>query len=242
MRALRNLLIVVVVLGGLFVIADRLAVNFAEGEVADRLKASGSMNTDPEVTIHGFPFLTQVVGSGLEDVEVSVKEFDATTDGKSVRIADLNAHLRGVEFSGGFSQATAKTAEGTARIGYADLLKAARPDPIDVAPGVTAKVVGLSDGGNGKIKVEIEAEVFGATLPKPLEVLSTPTVQDGEVRVKADALPSLGIKVAEDKVREITDFQQKVGGLPGGIELSKVTPAKDGVEISVEGSSVRLAG
>ncbi len=91
-------------------------------------------------------------------------------------------------------------------------------------------------------QVEIEAEVFGATLPKPLEVLSTPTVQDGEVRVKADALPSLGIKVAEDKVREITDFQQKVGGLPGGIELSKVTPAKDGVEISVEGSSVRLAG
>ena len=235
MRALRTLLIVAVVLGGLFVLVDRLAVNYAEGEVADRLKASGSMNADPEVSIHGFPFLTQVVGSGLEDVEVSVKEFDASTDGKSVRIADLNAHLRGVEFSGGFGQATARTAEGTARIGYDDLLKAAKPDPIDVAPGVTAKVVGLSDGGNGKIKVEVEAEMFGTTLPKP-------TVQDGEVRVKADALPSLGIKVAEDKVREITDFQQKVGGLPGGIALSKVTPAKDGVEISVEGSSVRLAG
>jgi hypothetical protein len=37
MRALRILLIVVVVLGGLFVIDDRVAVHFAEGEVADKL-------------------------------------------------------------------------------------------------------------------------------------------------------------------------------------------------------------
>jgi hypothetical protein len=45
MRALRILLIIVVILGGLFVAADRLAVHFAEGEVADRLKTQEGLTT-----------------------------------------------------------------------------------------------------------------------------------------------------------------------------------------------------
>ncbi|MEK8171442.1 hypothetical protein NKH77_24475 [Streptomyces sp. M19] len=39
-RALRTTLIVVVVLGGLFVGADRLALHFAESEVADKIKST----------------------------------------------------------------------------------------------------------------------------------------------------------------------------------------------------------
>lgn len=61
MRALRILLIVVVVLGGLFVLADRLAVHFAEGEAADKLRTSENLASTPDVSIKGFPFLTQVV-------------------------------------------------------------------------------------------------------------------------------------------------------------------------------------
>ncbi|MGW4731370.1 LmeA family phospholipid-binding protein [Streptomyces shenzhenensis] len=245
MRALRIFLIVVVILGGLFVIVDRVAVRFAQGQAADRLRTTENLSATPDVSINGFPFLTQLVGGSLDDVEVGIKDYQAATgtDGRSIRIDDLNAHMKGVEFAGDFSSATAATADGTATIAYDELLKTAKSDTTQVAPGVTARVVGLSDGGNGKIKVSVEATVLGAKLPNPVSVLSTVTVKGDAVQVHADSLPKLGgVNLAEDRVREITDFQQAIDQLPGGIKLDKVQAAPDGVEITVKGSNVRLAG
>ncbi len=243
MRALRILLIVVVILGGLFVIADRVAVNFAEGEAADQLRSSENLASTPDVSINGFPFLTQVVGGELDDVEVGIDGYEASTgDGaEKIRIDHLRANMKGVGFSSDFSSATAATA--TATIAYDELMKAAKSEPTDVAPGVTAKVIGLSDGGNGKIKVSLQATAFGVELPQPVEVLSSVTVKDNDVEVVADGLPEIGGKqLAESRIRAITDFQQTIDELPGGIQLDKVEAAKDGVEITVKGSNVRLAG
>ncbi|WP_320785024.1 DUF2993 domain-containing protein [Streptomyces sp. CRN 30] len=245
MRALRILLIVVVVLGGLFVAADRLAVNFAEGEVADKLKAQEDLDTTPDVSINGFPFLTQVVASELDDVEVTMDGYEATAGkgSEKVRIDDLKAHMKGVEFSGDYSRATAATATGTASVSYAELLKAAGSDQAQITPGVTAGIVGLSDGGNGKIDVAVEATVLGTKLPEPIHVLSSVTVKDNKVGVSADSLPSFGdVSLSDAQIRQITDFQQAIDELPGGIRLDKVEAAKNGVEITVKGSDVRLAG
>jgi hypothetical protein len=246
MRALRALLIVVVILGGLFVVADRVAVGFAEDEVADKLRTTEKLSATPDVSINGFPFLTQLAGGELDDVEVGIDAYQADTGTESgtIRIDDLRARMKGVEFSGDYSSATAASATGTAAVSYDELLKAARSaDPVQVAPAVTAQITGLSDGGNGKIKVEIEATVLGARLPKPVYVLSSVTAQGDSVRVQADSLPSFnGVELAENRVRTVTDFEQQIDGLPGGIKLDKVQAAADGVEITVKGSDVRLAG
>lgn len=245
MRALRILLIVVVILGGLFVLADRLAVGFAEDEAAGRLQANENLAAAPDVSIKGFPFLTQVASGTLDDVEVGIDNYEAAagTDGKTIRIDDLTANMKGVEFSGDYSSATAATATGTASITYAELLKAAKSEATQVAPGVTANVVGLSDGGNGKIKVAVEATVLGKRLPEPVHVLSSVTVQGDTVKVHADTLPNFGgAEIAEARARAITDFEQKIDALPGGIRLDQVRAAKNGVEITVKGSGVRLAG
>ncbi|MFD7687295.1 DUF2993 domain-containing protein [Streptomyces sp. NPDC059781] len=247
MRALRILLIVIVILGGIFVVVDRVAVNFAEGEAADRLKATENLANTPDVSINGFPFLTQLADGTLDEVEVGIRDYEAGTgDGaKRIRIADLRADMHGVDFSTDFSSAVADSATGTATIAYDELLKTAgRSEPGRVAPGVTARVVGLSDGGNGKIKVALEATVLGAELPEPVSVLSSVTVVDGDtVRVKADSVPALGgVEIVESSVRQVTDFEQRIDGLPGGIRLDKVEAAENGVDITVKGSDVRLVG
>jgi hypothetical protein len=242
MRALRILVIVAVILGGLFVVADRVAVGFAEDEVAKKLKSSEGLTATPNVSINGFPFLTQVAGGELDDVEVGISDYEATTGNSddSIRIADLTAHMRGVKFSGDYSSATAASATGAATISYDELLKAAKSEPTRILPGVTAQVTGLSDGGNGKIKVNIKVSALGSSTTYP--VLSTVTVDDDVVKVHADNLPNLVVQAAEGQVRSITDFQQRIDGLPGGIKLDKVEAASDGVEISVRGSNVQLAG
>ncbi|MFC8358736.1 DUF2993 domain-containing protein [Streptomyces griseorubiginosus] len=242
MRALRILLITVVILGGLFVAADRLAVHFAEGEVADRLQSREGLATTPSVDIKGFPFLTQVAGGELDDVQVGMKEYDADTGtgGGKIRIDDLNAAMKGVAFSGDYSSATASSAAGSAAVTYDQLLKAAKSQETRLPFGITAKVVGLSDGGDGKIKVDIKV----SALEKPVSVLSTVSVVDGDtVRVHADSIPSFGnITLADSDFRSIADFDQRIEGLPGGIKLDKVQAGANGVEIAVKGSNVRLAG
>ncbi|QIY63376.1 DUF2993 domain-containing protein [Streptomyces sp. RPA4-2] len=248
MRALRIILVVTVILGGLFVIADRVAVGFAENKAADRIRSSEGLAGTPDVSIEGFPFLTQVAGGELDDVKIGIKDYEASAEGAkgaaggTIRIDALNAEMHGVRFNGDYSSATANSASGSATVSYAELLKAAKAQPTEVAPAVTAQVVGLSDGGNGKIKVEITATVLGKKL-RPVSVLSSVTVVGGNtVKVRADGLPKLGVDLVEGRIRTVTDFEQKIDGLPGGIKLDRIEAAANGVAISVKGSDVKLVG
>ncbi|MBO1337507.1 DUF2993 domain-containing protein [Streptomyces sp. VRA16 Mangrove soil] len=242
MRALRILLIIVVILGGLFVIADRIAVNIAEGKAADKIRESEGLPSTPSVSINGFPFLTQVADGTLDDVEIGIKNYDAKGSGGSIRIADLDAEMHGVKFDSSYSSATADSATGTARISYAELLKAVqKQDPAQLAPGITATISGLSYGGDGKVKVELAVKLLGRTVNVP--VISSISVTDGKVSAKADSLPRIGaVDLAENRVRAVTDFQQAIDDLPAGIKLDNVEAVKDGIEISVTGSDLHLVG
>ncbi|MFI7383549.1 DUF2993 domain-containing protein [Streptomyces sp. NPDC049813] len=242
MRALRILLIFVVIVGGLFVIADRVAVNFAENKAADKLRTSEGLTDTPDVSIEGFPFLTQVAAGSLDDVRIGIKDYDAKSGGESIRIADLDAEMHGVKFDSSYSSATAETATGTARISYAELLKAVKKqDAAQVAPGVTARIDGLSYGGGDKVKVAVTVNTPVGTLHPT--VLSSIKVTDGKVSARADSLPKAGaLELAESRIRAVTDFQQAIDDLPAGIELDKVAPVTDGVEITVKGSNLDLVG
>ncbi|MEU2562582.1 DUF2993 domain-containing protein [Streptomyces longispororuber] len=245
-RAIRILLIVVVVLGGLFVAADRFAVSFAENEAAEKLKSQEGLSSTPDVSIKGFPFLTQVIGGKLDDVEISIKDYDAKSDGDTIRVDDLDATMHGVDFSSDYSSATADSAAGVARISYDELLKAAESEPVELPLGATGKVVGLSDGGDGKIKVAVEVSKGGTKLPKPVHVLSSVSVEGDTIRVHADKVPDklevlgLSIRLPEGLVRDVTDFEEKVSDLPGGIRLDTVQAAPDGVDVAVKGENVDL--
>ena len=168
----------------------------------------------------------------------------ALSGATTIRIDDLKAHMKGVKLSitgNTASSATATSATGTASISYDQLLKAAKSAPTPVFTGVTAQIVGLSDGGDGKIKADMKVTVTGiGTTTYP--VLSTVTVEGNTVKVHADNLPKLVVNLADSRVRSITDFQQTLDQLPGGVKLDSVQAAKGGVDIKVKGSNVRLAG
>ncbi|MFD7864402.1 DUF2993 domain-containing protein [Streptomyces sp. NPDC057682] len=229
MRALRILLVVLVVLAGLFTAVDRAAVWFAESRAADRVEVSGATIKSTDVSIKGFPFLTQVLGKELDEVEVKVDGIEATAGGRALRIDRMTADLHRVRLADGFSGATADRATGTAVVSYADLTKAAAQDVV------------VEYGGKGKVKVTGSVNILGRTLTR--SVLSTVTLVDGHtVRVHADKVPGEGIPGLEGLVREKTDFEREVGTLPNGLKLERIEPTAAGLEISVTGTDVRLAG
>ncbi|MFE7758489.1 DUF2993 domain-containing protein [Streptomyces sp. NPDC057418] len=231
MRALRILLIIAVVLGGVFVAVDRAAVYFAESEAESRVRFGGAQTGSTEVSIKGFPFLTQVAGSELDQVDVTVKDIEASAAGRSIRISEVRAQLRQVTLGAGYTSATASRATGTAVISYADLTEAA-DDGITVAYG-----------GSGKVKVtgSVEIPLMGKAVTR--SVLSTVTLADGDtVKVRADEVPGEGIPGLEELVRKKTDFQREISGLPQGLKLEKIEVTPGGLEISMAGSGIALAG
>ncbi|MEU7566721.1 DUF2993 domain-containing protein [Streptomyces fradiae] len=229
MRALRTLLIIAVVLGGLFTVVDRLAVAAAESEAADRIRTGQGLAGTPDVSIRGFPFLTQVLGEELDQVDVAMTGVEATAGGRTVRVGELDAELRGVRLENGYSRAVAASATGTARISYEELSKASDKD------------VALGYGGDGKLKVTGSLEVLGRTLTR--SVLSTVSVVDGDtLRVRADEVPGEGIPGIEELVRQRTDFDREVKGFPAGLGIERVEATPDGLQITVTGRNLVLAG
>uniref|UniRef100_A0AAU2VRC8 DUF2993 domain-containing protein n=1 Tax=Streptomyces sp. NBC_00008 TaxID=2903610 RepID=A0AAU2VRC8_9ACTN len=231
MRALRILLVIVVILAGVFIAIDRAAVYFAESQVAERVRVPGAEIGSTDVSIKGFPFLTQLAGSELDEVDVKITGLETSANGRTLRISEMNADLHQVRLTDGFSGAVAARAGGTALVSYADLTKAASAD------------VAVAYGGNGKVKVTGTVQVPGLGQEVSRSVLSSVTLVDGHtVRVHADKVPGEGIPGLEGLVRKKTDFEREVGGLPKGLKLEKIEPTAEGLEISVTGTEVTLAG
>ncbi|MEU9864254.1 DUF2993 domain-containing protein [Streptomyces sp. NPDC047971] len=229
MRALRVLLIVAVVLGGIFVGIDRLAVNYAESEAADRVRLGPARSASTDVDIKGFPFLTQVMDQRLDEVDVKLTGVEATAGGRKIRIGELSAAFRDVTLNGDYTSARAGSVSGTALISYADLAAA------------SDREVQVAYAGNGKLKVTGGVRILGRTVTK--SVVSTVTLVDGDtIRVRADKVPGNGIPGLEDLVRKRTDFDREIGGLPAGMELEKVEAREDGLAVVVTGKDVVLAG
>ncbi|WP_098007980.1 DUF2993 domain-containing protein [Streptomyces sp. sk226] len=229
MRALRILLVLVVLLGGLFLAVDRAAVYFAESEAEDRVAMSADGAPSTEISIKGFPFLTQVAASRLDRVDLELTGMETSAGGRAVRVSEVRAQLHDVKLGSGYRTATAARATGTALVTYKDLTAAA-------SDGVVVEY-----GGKGKAKVTGTVEILGRPISR--SVLSTVTRADGHtVKVRADKVPGEGIPGVEDLIRKRTDFEGDVDGLPKGLELQEVEVTEKGLEITVTGSNVSLTG
>ncbi|MEU3372904.1 DUF2993 domain-containing protein [Streptomyces sp. NPDC006660] len=249
MRALRIILIIVIVLGGIFVAADRIAVNLAESKAADKIKSSQHLGSTPDVDIKGFPFLTQVAAKELDEVDVSLSGVTATAGGHSVNVTEVTAELYAVRINSSFSSAVAGRAEGAAQISYADLSKAA-------PKGATVGYAGAERAAKGQVKVSgpltdlLEGQ--GVTLPAPVKALlrgqtvsaySTVSLNgSGMVQLRAESLPTLPVPGFEQRLRQAVDYELKIDGMPSSIKLDKVTASQSGLRFSGTGTDVPLAG
>lgn len=236
MRAVRVVLIIAVVLGGLFVAADRIAVALAEDQAAERIRSSQDLSGNPDVSIKGFPFLTQVAEKRLDEVDVDLQGVTASAAGRSIRLSQVSAQLHDVSLENNFSSATADRATGTAHLSYEDLSKAA-------GNGVKIGYGGRDAAGKGQVKVS--ARITLPLVDETFEgsVVSTVSVLDGDtVRLRAESIPGLSVPGLEKFIREKIDFERRIAGLPEGLKLDKVVATEQGVDISVTGHQVKMAG
>ncbi|MEU3751820.1 DUF2993 domain-containing protein [Streptomyces olivoreticuli] len=91
-----KLLFALAVCAGILVLADRCAAMYAEKKSEQALQEQLHLAAAPQVGIHGFPFLTQVLDKHLERVDVTVPHVAADR----VSLAKVHASARDIRLTG----------------------------------------------------------------------------------------------------------------------------------------------
>ena len=229
---MRALLIVLLLLGGLALAADRGAEAVAEDRVAQLVAERGGLAGQPQVEIGGFPFLTQALGGRYDDVRISLTGADlGQPEGTS---ADVS--LRGVEvalsdvLSGSVQQVPVERVDGTATLSYALLAE-------QLGPGTTV----TRDGD--RLRVQRTVEVGGVSVP--LTATGTVSLDGDTLVVDVDDASGAGVDVPDvllDQVSDALDVRYRIPQLPFGLQVTGVAPADDGVRVRVEATDTVLQG
>jgi len=228
----KGLLITLVVLLGLAVVADRVAVGFAEDQVAEQMASKGGLAGTPSVDIAGFPFLTQAFAGNYEDVRISLTAHDLGQPAGTradVRLHGVHVPLKSV-LSGSVSEVPVDRIDGTATLSY-ELLAAQ-------LGGDTT----LRREGDG-LRITKTVEIAGYTLP--LTAAGTVTLDGGDLVVDVHKASGAGVDVPGflvDRVSDLLDLRYTVPALPFGLQLTSVQPADDGVRIGVAAKDTVLRG
>jgi len=221
-------LIAVVVLLGLLVGADRVALLIAENQLASRIQSSQHLSQKPDVSIAGFPFLTQVAARDFPQATVDIHGLDAN----GLTITDLHADLRGVHVDSGFNAATVDTLNATAQLSYADIGKALS-SKLNLG-GVQVGTVQVSQAGADQIKASYD--LLGVTVSTTIDVtLSGPNTL--EFRSVGFQTPLSAIGLSPQNI----DVSYDLGALPFGINLTQLTFTPSDVEVAAAGSHVSLS-
>ena len=229
---MKGLLITLVVLLGLAVVADRVAVGIAEDQVAEQMASKGGLAGTPSVDIAGFPFLTQAFAGNYEDVRISLTAHDLGQPAGTradVRLHGVHVPLKSV-LSGSVSEVPVDRIDGTATLSY-ELLAAQ-------LGGDTT----LRREGDG-LRITKTVEIAGYTLP--LTAAGTVTLDGDDLVVDVQKASGAGVDVPGvlvDQVSDLLDLRYTVPALPFGLQLTSVQPADDGVRIGVAAKDTVLRG
>jgi hypothetical protein len=229
---MRALLIVVLLLLGLAVVGDRVAVGVAEDRVGSELAAKGGLAGTPDVDITGFPFLTQAIGGRYDEVRISLTADDLgqpAGTAADVVLHGVHVPLSSV-LSGSVSEVPVDRIDGTATLSYA-LLSAQL--------GGNATLRREGDG----LRITKTVEMLGQTFP--LTATGTVALDGDALVIDVERASGAGVDVPDfllTRVSDLLDLRYAVPALPFGLQLTGVQPAEDGLNVEVAAQDTVLSG
>jgi LmeA-like phospholipid-binding len=252
-RSLIALLVVVLVLVGLFVVADRVAVNVAEKRIADQAVTEMSKRDitsprKPSVSIAGFPFLTQVLAGKYRKVTIDVdhpRTKQVTLDRLTVAANEVHAPLNAI--TSGTGQVTSDTVSGTAWLNWDTVRSLVDTTPLRQVPGIDISKLSVTVKDN---KVNLAAPLSFAGLSLNLQAGGTLAVTKGEVRMQLEDLkvssPNGGTTALSqafiNQYRNLLNVKIAVPSLPYALVINKVTTTASGIVVTATAANVVLAG
>lgn len=229
---MKRLLAAVLLLCGLAVAADRVAVHVADRQVAARIRAQAGLSGTPDVDIAGFPFLTQVVAGRYRDVHIVLTSAalglpagaraDVWLQGVRLPVADV---LRG-----SVRQLPVDRVDGTVTVPWS-LLAAQMGGDTSLRP----------DGGG----VAIARTVRVGGRPVPVTAVGRVALRGDTLAVDATQVSAAGARLPAASLRQAADqvrLRYRVPALPFGLTLTGVHATPEGLSAAVAATGAVLRG
>jgi hypothetical protein len=241
------LLVMLVLLLGLVIVADRVGAGVAEDRIgqqaADELRKAGATTaSDPKVEIGGFPFLTQVLGGSYEKITISAdnpQSNDIKLETMTIVATDVKAAAS--DLLNGRGPVTANQLTGTATMSWdtvRTLIQLANlPVPFDPAT-LQVKVV----NNNVELRLPLELAGFETTLVATGEI----TVADGKVDLKLSNVDAEGVNIPSAARRILDQFKNRLTAsirtpqMPYTLTIRSIDTDANGVRIVATASDVQL--
>ena len=211
------LLIIVVVLAALFVVADRVAVHFADNEFATQIQKQG-FSSKPDVSIQGFPFLTQLAARDFQDVHITANGEKAGP----VTIDDINATMKDIKLNSGFNSGTVSSIDGTGLITFGSLAKAGSS-----AAGVADLKIARKTNDEAKITANVAGIFSGSGVARVTE-------SGNKIHVKLISAGGLPTSL----LGGLGSFSIPLPNLPMGMALQSVTLTSQGALVHITGHNI----
>jgi hypothetical protein len=224
----KALVVILVLLIGLVIAADRIGLLVAQDQIAKNVAQQYALDHKPKVKIKGFPFLNQALEGEYGEIDVNVG--DVIQSG--VHLTDTQVTLKNVKASisdavnGDSSKMVAGSATSVATVSYADVNKEA-PRGMKVSAKGTA------------LKVRGPVTVLGLTRTLTATVTIQPTGRS--VRVVPQTVDAGGTIVPVALVQQAFSFTMPVKGLPLGARITQVQVRDDGLRVTTTAQNVTLS-
>jgi hypothetical protein len=236
--------IVLLVLVGLLVAADRISAYAASRAVADQVRNQLaaehiSTSTPPSVQLGGFPFLTQVIRGHYDHVTIDVK--GASTQGvtfSDLHITATGVHAKTSQLIRGSGPIAADQVAGTARLTWSQvptLLEKAR---------LARSGAQISGSDDGQVTIRQPIQLGGSTTT--LVATGTVTAANGKVAVKINHVTTEGASLPPLLQELIGPYAQQLSGsfalptLPYHLKLTGVAVSAAALTIRATGQSVLI--
>ncbi|AEV88853.1 hypothetical protein ACWT_7844 [Actinoplanes sp. SE50] len=234
-------ILLVIVLGVAFVV-DRFGRSFAEGVISDKvagqIRAQKASSDTPDVTIEGFPFVTQVLDGHYQEIHIEVPHLTAPVDKtRKINLALLDIHAQDVKASldtlrNGSGDVVVGTVTGVSTIDYPQLVEL-----------IGQKGVKLS-AKDGKLIGAATVTALGQQVD--LTGAAKLTVVDGGIRVRfsdvrATNLPNVPlIQNLIDAQAQRMSLDLAVPKLPLQLRVQSVAAGDDGLKVQFGAQNVNL--
>jgi hypothetical protein len=210
------LTIVLLAILGLLFGLDRAAAAYTAGRLAGKLQAEG-FPTKPDVSIEGFPFLTQVIRHHLDGIKVTAPTLPAGP----VTASRIEVQASDITLGSGYQSGTIARVTGTGLISFASL---AHLPALAAVPGL--KITG---DGPHRVQLSVNLEILAASAIARVKMAGP-----GEIAlrlVSASGVPA-------SLLGRIRHLDVRIPRLPLGLTVQSVTVAAQGVVIGVSGNNV----
>jgi len=228
-RPLRRLLIVVIAVLIVLVGLDFGGRALAENIMASQIKDQG-FPKKPNVSIEGFPFLTQVVSRDFSDIHISSTNI---TEGP-LEIASVNATMSGVHVSTNFQSGTIDRLNGTIDVTFTALANAMTSQAGGLANALGGAGLTLTQAGPNEVKTSFDLVVLSGTAVWRITRTGHNNINIHLVSTTGD-LPS-GL------LGSIGDINVPLPSLPVGLSIQSISVTPNGLVGTVTGQDVKFGG